>query len=77
MMSSITRDKLRSLELLDQIIEFEKLIDQEQKKMAMQKHKSSQTVGESWAVHHLKILRELIILEHAESGDNRPEHEKK
>ena len=69
--------ELKSLKLLDQIINFEKWLDEKQKIAAVENHKSSQAVGESWTVHHLKNLRELIILEHAQSDDNRPERKEK
>ena len=70
------KNRLRSLELLDQIIDFEKLLDKKHKEVAIANHKASQSIGESWTVHHLKNLRELIILEHVESGNNRSEQKK-
>ncbi|MAH45251.1 hypothetical protein CMI37_05445 [Candidatus Pacearchaeota archaeon] len=68
---------LKSIKLLDQILEFEKWIDKQQREAAVLNNKSSQAIGESWTVHHLASLRELIIQEHAESDYNRSEKEKK
>ena len=62
------------IELVDQLLEFAKKEDEEHKKSKIRK-KASQTVGESFMVHHLKILKE--ELEKAEDGpqgeNNRPE----
>ena len=68
----------KSLDLLDQIIEIAERRDLENKKQMIREHKSSKAVGESWDLHHLKLLKELIILEDAnvKSGDNRPIQEK-
>ena len=77
MMNLPKKDKLRSLELLDQIIDFEKLLDNKRREEAIANHKASQSVGEGWTVHHLKNLRELIILEHAESDNDRSEQKEK
>lgn len=64
----------KSLELLDQIIDFAEQVDLKDKKEAIAKNKASQSVGESWFVFNLKNLRELIILENknVKSGDDRP-----
>ena len=67
---------LKSVKLLDQIIQFEKWLDKKQKEAAVLDNKCSQAIGESWTVNHLARLRELIIQEHAESDHNRPEQEK-
>ena len=67
---------LKSLELLDQILDFERWLDNKHKQAAIASNKASQSVGESWTLQHLKNLKELIIIEHAESDDNRPKEKK-
>ena len=47
-----------SLELLDQIIEAAEVEDLEFKKANMKK-KASLTIGESWMIFHLKLLKKL------------------
>ena len=37
-----------------------KLLDEENKKLAIANGKSARTLGESWLVFHLKVLRDLI-----------------
>jgi hypothetical protein len=66
------KDNLKSLKLLDQIIDFEEWLDRKHKQAAIEKHNASQSVGESWTLQHLKNLKELIITEHAKGNDNRP-----
>ena len=68
---------LKSLKLLEEIIKFEKWLDKKQKEAAVLNNEASKAVGESWTVHHLSRLRELIIEEHAESDNNRPAQKEK
>ena len=70
-------DNLRSLKLLDQIIDFEEWLDNKHKRAAIANHNASQSIGESWTLEHLKNLKELMILEHAEGNDNRSEEKEK
>ena len=63
---------LKSLKLLDQIIDFEESLDRKHKQAAVANSEASKSIGESWTVHHLKNLKELMALEHAQSNDNRP-----
>lgn len=62
------------IDLVDQLIEAAKAED-EQLKKAKVRSKASQTIGESFMVHHLKILKkELENTEDAsQSSNNRPE----
>ena len=48
------------LPFLEQIIEKAKQDDLEWKAAMMKANKAQQTIGESWMVHHLKALKELI-----------------
>jgi len=45
--------------LLDQIIENAEIMDKREKGESMKTHKGDQAIGESWMVHHLKLLKEL------------------
>tara|TARA_Y100000310_G_C20442960_1_gene696980 strand:+ start:34 stop:210 length:177 start_codon:yes stop_codon:yes gene_type:complete len=54
------KNKEEALKLLDQIMEGAKLLDEENKKLAIANGKSARTLGESWLVFHLKVLRDLI-----------------
>ena len=45
--------------LLDQIIENAEIMDKRKKEESMRTHEGDQAIGESWMVHHLKLLREL------------------
>jgi hypothetical protein len=60
----------RSIKLLDQIIEAAELTDLKHKQNNI-KNKASRTVGESWMVYHLKLLKESLQEENAQSQDNR------
>ena len=60
-----------SVRLLDDIIEAAEVHDLEFKKVNLKK-KASLTVGESWMIFHLKLLKELIQKEHDNSQDNKP-----
>ena len=53
-------DKAKILNLLDQIIEKAEHEDLEHKRRMLSEHKAQKTVGKSWMVHHLNILKELI-----------------
>ena len=66
----------KSLDLLDQIILEAKRIDLNNKREAIARHKASESIGESWLVHHLSSLKELIISENASSRDNRLKEKK-
>ena len=70
--------KNKSLEMLDQIIDFAEKVDLEGRKESILKNKASQSVGESWLLFNLRSLRELIVLENndATSGSHRPIQEK-
>lgn len=50
----------KSLQMLDQIIEKAKFDDIEYKKIMIENHKASNTVGDSWMVFHLTELKKLI-----------------
>ncbi|MAF24308.1 hypothetical protein CL634_01790 [bacterium] len=52
---------MKSIQLLDQMIERAKLDDETQRLEATKRNKSLQGVGESWMVFHLKALRELLL----------------
>ena len=54
------RNKEKILDLLDQILDEAKRQDEIDKLEAIKNHKGERAVGESWLVHHLKNLRELI-----------------
>jgi hypothetical protein len=57
----------KSLNLLDQIIEVAKHED-----VIRRRNTAAQDyIGEDWTLYHLKSLKELIILENAESNDNK------
>tara|TARA_B100000959_G_scaffold264454_1_gene304977 strand:+ start:3174 stop:3347 length:174 start_codon:yes stop_codon:yes gene_type:complete len=43
--------------LLSQIIEHAELVDERDREKATREHQSERTVGESWFVHHLKLLK--------------------
>ena len=58
--SKFSKDKLDKIRLINQIIQFAILEDEKFKKEAIKKNKASQASGESWLVHHLKALKELI-----------------
>mgnify|MGYP004137923017 CR=1 FL=1 len=59
-----------AIKLVDQLLEFAEMEDQENKKSKV-KIKASQAVGESFMVHHLKILKEeLEKSEHGPQGNN-------
>ena len=53
-------NKEKTLNLLDQIIEVAVKEDKQQQALALKANKASQTIGESWMVFHLKVLKELI-----------------
>ena len=44
--------------LLDQIIEYSVIMDEREKEKARRGNQGERTVGESWLVHHLKLLKE-------------------
>ena len=48
------------LPFLDQIIEKAEQDDLEWKAAMLKANKAQQAIGESWMVHHLKALKELI-----------------
>jgi len=54
------KNKKEVLELLDQITNAAKVIDEESKKVAIASGKSARTIGESWLTFHLKVLRDLV-----------------
>jgi hypothetical protein len=60
-----------SLRLLDDIIEAAEAQDLKFREENL-KNKASLTVGESWMVFHLKLLKELMRKEHDQSQDNKP-----
>ena len=64
----------KSTEMLDWMIKVAGQEDLERK--IANRDKPNVATGESWWVYHLKNLKELIILENAESGDNKPNQEK-
>ena len=45
------------LKLLDQIIEHAKILDRIEKEKAIKEHQGEKAIGESWLLHHLRILR--------------------
>tara|TARA_Y100000310_G_scaffold292765_1_gene321821 strand:- start:173 stop:352 length:180 start_codon:yes stop_codon:yes gene_type:complete len=53
-------DKQKVIDLLDQIIEKAKQEDLEHKKRMLGEHSCQKTVGESWMVYHLNILKQLL-----------------
>lgn len=61
----------KSLELLNQIIEIAAHEDLINKRKNI-KGKASLVVGEGRVLHHLKTLKELIILENVNSSNHRP-----
>jgi hypothetical protein len=52
--------KEQALQLIDQLIEHSEKADQEYKVRALAAGKSSRALGESWELHHLKILKEAV-----------------
>lgn len=62
------------IDLVNQLIEAAKAED-EQLKKAKVRSKASQTIGESFMVHHLKILKEELekTEDASQSSNNRPE----
>ena len=46
--------------LLDQIIEHAELVDERGRVEFTSEHQSEKTVGDSWFVHHLKLLKESL-----------------
>ena len=54
---------MKSIELLDQIIEQAEVDDQNQRAEAIRNNKGSQAVGENWMVFHLKTLKKLLLEE--------------
>ena len=57
----------KSLNLLDQIIGVAKHEDTKRRRNTA----AQNYTGEDWTLYHLKNLRELIILENAESDNNK------
>ena len=53
-------DKDKILNLLEQIIEHEEAVDLTKKREAIYKMKFDKASGESFTLHHLKILKTLI-----------------
>ena len=53
-------NKHKQLELLDQILNRALDDDEQYKRLMIKNHKASKSVGESWMVHHLKALKDLI-----------------
>ena len=53
-------DKDRALELTDQLIEKAKEEDERHKSECLSNGKAEQAVGESFMIHHLKVLKDLI-----------------
>lgn len=51
-----------ALDLLHQILEHEKEKDKEHQINSLKKAKGSQAIGESFTIHYLKNLRELLLL---------------
>ena len=64
----------KSTRMLDWMIKVANQEDLESK--TKNKDKPDITAGESWWVYHLKTLKELIILENAESRNSRSDEEK-
>ena len=52
--------KARALKLLEQIIAKAQLEDEEYRQRMIKEHSASKTVGTSWMVYHLAVLRDLI-----------------
>ena len=50
----------KSLKLLEQIIQRAELDDLEYKKLMIQRHEASKSIGKGWMVFHLNKLKELI-----------------
>jgi len=50
----------RSLQMIDELIEFEKLRDCEHKQLMISLHKGTKALGESVMLEHLRNLKELI-----------------
>lgn len=56
----------QSLSMVDQLIEFEKARDKDWVNMLVTLHRSSEIVGESIMLLHLRNLKELIVKESSE-----------
>ncbi len=54
------KNKKEILNLLDQIIENEKAIDEKHRRKSLSKMDYAEATGESFAFHHLKELKKLI-----------------
>lgn len=57
------------INLLDQIIERAVEDDARHKSAALAANKASQSIGESWMLFHLKVLKELISNETNTKGE--------
>ena len=53
-------DKDKILDLLEQIIEHQEAVDKVKRKEAIYKMKFDKASGESFTLHHIKILKTLI-----------------
>ena len=51
----------KQVQLLNQILEKVSAEDEKHKLLMMQRHEASKSTGESWTLHHLKALKNLII----------------
>lgn len=49
-----------ALKLLDQLIEFAEIEDHKHKNQAIANHQAEKAVGESWMIHHLRLLKKLL-----------------
>jgi len=54
------RQQTQALRLVSQMLEKAKKEDEIHKAIALQNHKASQAIGDSWLVHHLEALKELL-----------------
>ena len=54
------KNKERQLELLNQIIEKAQLEDNAYKKRMMAENSAQKSVGDSWVLHHLNLLKKLM-----------------
>ena len=60
MRSDEIKNKQKVIDFLDQIIDHAEQEDKLHKLQAIQRHKASEAIGESWMVFHLKALKQLI-----------------
>lgn len=54
------KNRQQALDLLDQIIEYATTQDSRRKSQAIADHQAEKTVGESWEIYHLRLLKKLL-----------------